>query len=45
MVSDEEARAIVRGADAGVRLFSTKTCAEIGGEPSKTPLDLGLKQQ
>ena len=46
MVSDEEARAIVRELLTLVSGYLVpKLAREIGGEPSKTPLDLGLKQQ
>ena len=46
MVSDEEARAIVRELLTQVSGYLVpKLAREIGGEPSKTPLDLGLKQQ
>ena len=46
MVSDEEARAIVRELLTLVSGYLVpKLAREIGGEPSKTPLDLGLTQQ
>ncbi|EMB3265616.1 MAG: EF-P beta-lysylation protein EpmB [Klebsiella michiganensis] len=46
MVSDEEARVIVRELLTLVSGYLVpKLAREIGGEPSKTPLDLGLKQQ
>ena len=46
MVSDEEARAIVRELLTQVSGYLVpKLAREIGREPSKTPLDLGLKQQ
>ena len=46
LVSDEEARAIVRELLTLVSGYLVpKLAREIGGEPSKTPLDLGLKQQ
>ncbi|PNO43052.1 EF-P beta-lysylation protein EpmB [Klebsiella michiganensis] len=46
MVSDEEARAIVRELLTLVSGYLVpKLAREIGGEPSKTPLDLGLKQR
>ncbi|MEK0206794.1 EF-P beta-lysylation protein EpmB [Klebsiella michiganensis] len=46
MVSDEEARAIVRELLTLVSGYLVpKLAREIGGEPSKTPLDLGLKQK
>jgi len=46
MVSDEEARAIVRELLTLVSGYLVpKLAREIGGGPSKTPLDLGLKQQ
>ena len=46
MVSDEEARAIVRELLTLVSGYLVpKLAREIGGEPSKTPLDLGLKLQ
>ncbi|STV67038.1 putative lysine aminomutase [Klebsiella michiganensis] len=46
MVSDEEARAIVRELLTQVSGYLVpKLAREIGGEPSKMPLDLGLKQQ
>ena len=46
MVSDEEARAIVRELLTLVSGYLVpKLAREIGGEPSKTPLDLRLKQQ
>lgn len=46
MVSDEAARAIVRELLTLVSGYLVpKLAREIGGEPSKTPLDLGLKQQ
>nr|WP_109212815.1 EF-P beta-lysylation protein EpmB [Klebsiella michiganensis] len=45
MVSDEEARAIVRELLTLVSGYLVpKLAREIGGEPSKTPLDLGLKR-
>lgn len=45
MVSDEEARAIMRELLTLVSGYLVpKLAREIGGEPSKTPLDLGLKQ-
>lgn len=45
MVSDEEARAIMRELLTLVSGYMVpKLAREIGGEPSKTPLDLGLKQ-
>ncbi|CAH5376476.1 EF-P beta-lysylation protein EpmB [Klebsiella oxytoca] len=46
MVSDEEARAIMRELLTLVSGYLVpKLAREIGGEPSKTPLDLGLKQR
>lgn len=46
MVSDEDARAIVRELLTLVSGYLVpKLAREIGGEPSKTPLDLGLKQR
>ena len=46
MVSDEEARAIVRELLTLVSGYLVpKLAREIGGGPRKTPLDLGLKQQ
>ena len=46
MVSDEEARVIMRELLTLVSGYLVPTLArEIGGEPSKTPLDLGLKQR
>ncbi|MEB6379564.1 EF-P beta-lysylation protein EpmB [Leclercia adecarboxylata] len=46
MVSDDEARAIVRELLTLVSGYMVpKLAREIGGEPSKTPLDLGLKQR
>lgn len=46
MVEDEEARAIMRELLTLVSGYMVPRLArEIGGEPSKTPLDLGLKQQ
>jgi L-lysine 2,3-aminomutase len=45
-VEDEEARAIMRKLLTLVSGYMVPRLArEIGGEPSKTPLDLGLKQQ
>jgi KamA family protein len=45
MVEDEEARAIMRELLTLVSGYMVPRLArEIGGEPSKTPLDLGLKQ-
>ena len=45
MVDDEEARAIMRELLTLVSGYMVpKLAREIGGEPSKTPLDLGLKQ-
>ncbi|MCU6669303.1 EF-P beta-lysylation protein EpmB [Enterobacteriaceae bacterium H4N4] len=45
MVHDEEARAIMRELLTLVSGYMVpKLAREIGGEPSKTPLDLGLKQ-
>ncbi|MBA7931534.1 EF-P beta-lysylation protein EpmB [Klebsiella sp. RHBSTW-00215] len=46
MVGDEEARAIMRELLTLVSGYLVpKLAREIGGEPSKTPLDLGLKQR
>ncbi|HBM3027247.1 TPA: EF-P beta-lysylation protein EpmB [Klebsiella oxytoca] len=46
MVSDEEARVIMRELLTLVSGYLVpKLAREIGGEPSKTPLDLGLKQR
>ncbi|MEN0613925.1 EF-P beta-lysylation protein EpmB [Klebsiella indica] len=46
MVDDEEARAIMRELLTLVSGYMVpKLAREIGGEPSKTPLDLGLKQR
>ena len=46
MVSDEEARKIMRELLTMVSGYLVpKLAREIGGEPSKTPLDLGLKQR
>lgn len=46
MVNDEEARAIMRELLTLVSGYLVpKLAREIGGEPSKTPLDLGLKQR
>ncbi|MGU3524022.1 EF-P beta-lysylation protein EpmB [Enterobacteriaceae bacterium C23F] len=46
MVSDDEARAIVRELLTLVSGYMVpKLAREIGGEPSKTPLDLQLRQQ
>ena len=46
MVSDEEAKAIMRELLTLVSGYLVpKLAREIGGEPSKTPLDLGLKQR
>jgi EF-P beta-lysylation protein EpmB len=46
LVSDEEARAIIRELLTRVSGYMVpKLAREIGGEPSKTPLDLGLKQR
>ena len=45
MVSDDEARSIIRELLTLVSGYLVpKLAREIGGEPSKTPLDLGLKQ-
>ena len=45
MVSDSEARAIMRELMASISGYLVpKLTREIGGEPSKTTLDLGLKQ-
>lgn len=45
MVGDDEARAIMRELLTLVSGYMVpKLAREIGGEPSKTPLDLGLKQ-
>ncbi|MEM0653328.1 EF-P beta-lysylation protein EpmB [Klebsiella huaxiensis] len=45
MVDDEEARAVIRELLTLVSGYLVPRLArEIGGEPSKTPLDLGLKQ-
>lgn len=45
-VSDDEARAIVRGLLTKVSGYMVpKLAREIGGEPSKTPLDLQLRQE
>ncbi|MDC0694698.1 EF-P beta-lysylation protein EpmB [Klebsiella pasteurii] len=46
MVSDEEARTIMRELLTLISGYLVpKLAREIGGEPSKTPLDLGLKQR
>ncbi|EHT08671.1 EF-P beta-lysylation protein EpmB [Klebsiella grimontii] len=46
MVSDEEARSIMRELLTLISGYLVpKLAREIGGEPSKTPLDLGLKQR
>ncbi|EQC1579700.1 EF-P beta-lysylation protein EpmB [Klebsiella oxytoca] len=46
MVSDEESRVIMRELLTLVSGYLVpKLAREIGGEPSKTPLDLGLKQR
>lgn len=46
MVDDEEARAVIRELLTLVSGYLVPRLArEIGGEPSKTPLDLGLKQR
>lgn len=45
MVSDDEARSIIRELLTLISGYLVpKLAREIGGEPSKTPLDLGLKQ-
>ena len=45
MVDDEEARALVKALLAKVSGYMVpKLAREVGGEPSKTPLDLRLKQ-
>jgi L-lysine 2,3-aminomutase (EC 5.4.3.2) len=45
-VSDEEARALVRQLLTMVSGYMVpKLAREIGGEPSKTPLDLQLRQE
>ncbi|MCW7761450.1 EF-P beta-lysylation protein EpmB [Photorhabdus luminescens] len=45
MVSDEEARELIRELLTKISGYLVPRLArEIGGEPSKTPLDLGLKQ-
>ncbi|WP_445375685.1 EF-P beta-lysylation protein EpmB [Photorhabdus tasmaniensis] len=45
MVSDEEAKGLIRELLAKVSGYLVPRLArEIGGEPSKTPLDLGLRQ-
>ncbi|MCL7863422.1 KamA family radical SAM protein, partial [Klebsiella pneumoniae] len=46
MVSDDEAREIMRELLTLISGYMVpKLAREIGGEPSKTPLDLGLKQR
>jgi len=46
MVNDDEARAIMRELLTLVSGYMVPRLArEIGGQPSKTPLDLGLKQE
>ncbi len=45
MVSDDEAREIMRELLTLISGYMVPAAREIGGEPSKTPLDLGLKQR
>ena len=46
MVSDDEARVIMRELMTKVSGYMVpKLTREIGGEPSKTPIDLGLRQR